>query len=165
MFTNLKKQIKFEIWTHTSSVGLNATHKNQIAPWGAYTPPVFFRWDILVIFCWDISVICLAVVLKLSYQCSLAYIFSHFDRNGLIFFSHFKKISVCDRKKTAPHPRWELLMHRCDLRNLLQSQTRIQREASERWVWKISGMFMKGRFPEVGEFFQSNVCTSNPEVK
>ena len=102
MFTNLKKQIKFEIWTHTSSVGLNATHKNQIAPWGAYTPPAFFRWDILVIFCWDISVICLAVVLKLSYQCSLAYIFSHLDRNGLIFFSHFKKISVCDRKKQHP---------------------------------------------------------------
>jgi len=33
-------------------------------------------------------------------QCSLAYIPRHSDRNDLIFFSHFKNVSVYDRKIT-----------------------------------------------------------------
>jgi len=49
---------------------------------------------------WYISVICLTVVLKLTITVFLAYIFKHWDRNDLIFFGHFKDVSVYDRKKT-----------------------------------------------------------------
>jgi len=40
----------------------------------------------------------LTVVLKLTIRVFLSYIFKHSDRNNLIFFGHFKNISVCDRK-------------------------------------------------------------------
>jgi len=74
----------------------------------------FIRWDNLhhffaetlrLFFCWDI----LATETFWSFvsqgyqnspqQCSLAYIFRHSDWNYLIFFSHFKNISVYDQKK------------------------------------------------------------------
>jgi len=51
-------------------------------------------------FRWDISVICLIVVLKSPSQCSWAYIFRLSDWNYLIFFDHFKNISVYDPKTT-----------------------------------------------------------------
>ena len=63
----------------------------------------FFRWNISVIFCWDILVTetyrsCLTVVLKLAVQCLLAYIFINSDRIDLIFIGHFKQNSVYDQK-------------------------------------------------------------------
>jgi len=51
------------------------------------------------IFRWDISVICPTVVLTLALKVFLAYIFKHSDWNDLIFFGHFKSVSVYDRKK------------------------------------------------------------------
>jgi len=47
------------------------------------------------------SVICPTVVLKLTITLFLAYIFKHSDRSGLIFFGHFKDVSIYDRKKAA----------------------------------------------------------------
>jgi len=55
-------------------------------------------------FCWNILVICLTIVLKLAVTVFLVCISRHSDRNDLIFFSHFKIVSVYDRKKTGLNP-------------------------------------------------------------
>jgi len=60
-----------------------------------------FRPFLLRHFChWNISVICLKVVLKLAVKVLLTYIFRHSDRNDLSFFGHFENILVYDRKMT-----------------------------------------------------------------
>ena len=65
--------------------------------------PDFLHWNIVVIYSWDIwsfwniSVICLTVVLKLTIKVFLAYIFKHSDQNDSIYFGHFKNVSVCDQ--------------------------------------------------------------------
>jgi len=39
--------------------------------------------------------------IKLTITVFLAYIFNHSDRNDLIFFGHFKSVSLYDRKKAG----------------------------------------------------------------
>jgi len=46
-------------------------------------------------------VICLTVVSNSPRQCSSVCIFRRSDRNNLIFFSHFKNVSVGDRKTNS----------------------------------------------------------------
>jgi len=61
---------------------------SKLTPWSCF----FFRWNI--------SVISLTVVLKLVVTVFLANIFRHSDRTDLIFFGHFKIISLYDRKNS-----------------------------------------------------------------
>jgi len=49
----------------------------------------------------DILVICLTVVLKLAITVFFTLYFETFYRNDLIFFGHFKNVSVDGRKKPA----------------------------------------------------------------
>ena len=71
------------------------------APRGARVPPLCFLH-------WDISVICLTIISKLAATVFIIlyfhrfYIFIDSDRNGIIFFGHFKNISIHDRKKPRP---------------------------------------------------------------
>jgi len=48
------------------------------------------------------------VVLKLTITVFSAYIFKHSDLNDLIFFSHFKNVSVYDQKKPGFKPSKDL---------------------------------------------------------
>ena len=78
----------------------NKDYENSLSWDACHFAPVFFHWDISGDFCWDISLICLTAVLKLTVASSLACIFRHSGRNDLTLFSHFKTISVSDRQMT-----------------------------------------------------------------
>jgi len=54
---------------------------------------VFFRWNMAVIFCWDISVICLTAVLKLAITVFISLDFQTFWPKWLNFFRSFQKHS------------------------------------------------------------------------
>ena len=61
-----------------------------------------FKLDITssLFFCWDVLVICFMLILKLAITAfTSSYIFGHYDRTDLIFFS-FKKSLIYDRKMT-----------------------------------------------------------------
>ena len=60
---------------------------------------IFFVEAFRSFFCWDISVICLTAVLKLAVTVFISVYLRHSDRNDIIFFGHFKNISVYNRKK------------------------------------------------------------------
>ena len=87
--------------TAIHSVGVDGTHNLPVERWTLYywaiaTQSVFLlRYFVH----WNISVICLTVVLDSLQQRSLPYIFRHSDQNDLIFVDHFKNISAYDQKK------------------------------------------------------------------
>ena len=71
---------------------------------------VFFRWNVSVIFLlrhfghWNISVVCLTLVLKLAIAVFLAYVFKHSDRHDNFFRSFQKRFDLWPknhRKKTV----------------------------------------------------------------
>jgi len=72
---------------------------------------LFFRWDVSVIFCWDISVNCLTVVLKLAVTVFISVYFKTFWPKWLNFFGHFTNISACDRKMAERKPQVLTIRH------------------------------------------------------
>jgi len=70
----------------------------SIAPHPVFFAETFRSFSLRHFGQWNISVICLAVVWKLVITVFLACVFRHSDRNHLIFFGHFKNVSVYDQK-------------------------------------------------------------------
>jgi len=61
----------------------------------------FFLLDVSVIFAETFRSFASQLYLSSAWQCALAYIFGHSDRNDVIFFGHSKNTSVYDRKTTS----------------------------------------------------------------
>jgi len=96
---------KCKMWMECQST-THATQKKCLLQ------PDFLHWNIMVIYSWDIwsfwniSVICLTVVLKLTTKVFFAYIFKHSDQNDSIYFGHFKNVSIYDRNKNRLQPQY-----------------------------------------------------------
>jgi len=75
---------------------LQGKSSSALSQYFLFLGSVFFHCDISVIFCWEISVICLTVASKLAVT---ANVFRHCDRNDLILFNHFKYVSFYDPTK------------------------------------------------------------------